>query len=185
MVPVTALWLPILVAAVLVFVVSSIIHMMLPYHESDFRKLPREDDVMDALRQFNIPAGDYLVPCPESRRDLRSAEFIAKRDRGPVVVMTTWPSGATGMAASLTMWFVYALVVGIFAGYLAGVALGPGAPYLAVFRFTGTVAFAGYSLALMQNSIWYRRGWGFTLKSMFDGLIYALLTAGAFGWLWP
>jgi hypothetical protein len=29
------------------------------------------------------------------------------------------------------------------------------------------------------------RSWIRTLKSMFDGLIYALLTASVFGWLWP
>jgi len=31
----------------------------------------------------------------------------------------------------------------------------------------------------------YKRNWGTTLKSVFDGLVYALFTAGAFGWLWP
>jgi len=45
--------------------------------------------------------------------------------------------------------------------------------------------FGGYALALLQNSIWYKRAWNFTLKSMADGLVYALLTAGTFGWLWP
>jgi hypothetical protein len=76
------------------------------------------------------------------------------------------------------------VIVSIFAAYIAGRALGPGAPYLEVFRFAGSTAFAGYALALAQNSIWYKRNWGATLKSMFDGLVYALLTAGTFGWLW-
>jgi hypothetical protein len=80
---------------------------------------------------------------------------------------------------------VYTIIVSLFAAYVAGRALGPGAHYLAVFRFAGATAFAGYSLALMQNSIWFSRNWGMTLRSMFDGLIYALLTAGTFGWLWP
>jgi hypothetical protein len=34
-------------------------------------------------------------------------------------------------------------------------------------------------------SIWYSRAWINTIKSTIDGLIYALLTAGTFGWLWP
>jgi hypothetical protein len=68
---------------------------------------------------------------------------------------------------------------------VAGAALGPGRPYLQVFRLAGTVAFAGYSLALLQHSIWYHRKWSTTFLSMFDGLIYALLTGGTFGWLWP
>jgi hypothetical protein len=89
------------------------------------------------------------------------------------------------MASNLVLWFIYTVVVSFFAAYIAGRAVGPGSDYLVVFRFVGTTAFMGYALALPQNSIWYRRSWGTTLKSMFDGLVYALLTAGTFGWLWP
>ena len=185
MVPLASLWLPILVAAVLVFVVSSVIHMVLPYHRSDYGMVPKEDDVMASLRPFNIPPGDYLMPCPGTPAHMRSPEYIAKRDQGPVMMITVWPSGAVAMGGQLALWFAYSLIVGLFAGYVAGIVLGPGAPYLTVFRITGTVAFAGYALALFQNSIGYRRAWSITLKSAFDGLIYALLTAGAFGWLWP
>ena len=55
---VAALWLPILLSAVLVFVASSIIHMASPWHKSDYPKMPNEDGVMDALRPFAIPPGD-------------------------------------------------------------------------------------------------------------------------------
>jgi hypothetical protein len=77
------------------------------------------------------------------------------------------------------------VVVEIFAAYIAGRALSAGAPYLHVFRFAGATAFVGYSLALWQMSIWYRRAWSSTIKATVDGLIYALLTGGVFGWLWP
>jgi hypothetical protein len=185
MVPLTSLWLPILVAAVLVFVASSLIHMVLGYHAGDWKKLPSQDAVQDALRPFTIAPGDYLVPRPDSMADMNTPAFKAKRDKGPVFVMTVWPNGQHGMAKNLILWFLFAIVVGKFAGYVAGITLGPGAPYLTVFRITGTVAFAGYSLALLQHSIWYQRSWKTTLISVFDGLIYALLTGGAFGWLWP
>jgi hypothetical protein len=89
------------------------------------------------------------------------------------------------MATPLLLWFLYSIVVSFFAAYIAGRALGPGASYLAVFRFVGAASFMGYSLALLQNSIWYKRNWGTTLKSVFDGLLYGLFTAGTFGWLWP
>jgi hypothetical protein len=49
----------------------------------------------------------------------------------------------------------------------------------------GTTAFAAYSVALMHESIWYGRKWSSTLKSMADGFVYACVTAGVFGWLWP
>jgi hypothetical protein len=185
MVPLMSLWLPILVAAILVFVASSIIHMVLPYHRSDYRKVPREDDVMAALRPFGIPPGDYLIPRAGSAKDMRSPEFMDKMNKGPVALMTVMPSGPPTMTASLILWFLYCLVVGVFAAYVAGRALGSDAHYLSVFRFAGCTAFAGYALALWQNTIWYKRSWLITLKSNVDGLIYALLTGGTFGWLWP
>lgn len=185
MVPIASLWLPILVSAVLVFVVSSIIHMFLPYHRSDYGRLPAEDDVMDSLRRFNIPPGDYLMPAPGSPAAMRSPEFIAKREKGPIMLMTVFRPGPPTMGKQLVLWFVYSVIVGVFGGYVAGIALGPGAPYLPVFRIVGTVTFAAYALGLWQNSIWFGKGWSITLKSGFDGLIYALLTGGAFGWLWP
>jgi len=185
MVTVLSLWIPIVVSAVIVFVASSIMHMVLPYHRSDLKKVPKEDEVMDALRRFNLPPGDYMVPHAGSPEGMKKPEFIEKMKRGPVVLMTVAPGGPPCMGRSLALWFLYSVVVSFFAAYVAGRALGPGAAYLAVFRFAGCAAFMGYSLALLQNSIWYRRHWGTTLKSMFDGLVYGLLTAGTFGWLWP
>ena len=185
MVPVTSLWLPILLSAVIGFVASSIIHMLLPYHRKDFGKVPAEDDVMDALRKFNIPPGEYVVPYADSPKEMGTPEFIEKMKKGPAAFMTVMASGPPSMGKSLVQWFVYCIVVGIFAAYITGRALEPGSHYLAAFRFSGATAFVGYALALMQNSIWYKRSWSVTLKSMFDGLVYALLTAGTFGWLRP
>ncbi len=185
MVPVMSLWLPILLGAVLVFVASSIIHMMLGYHRNDFAKLPKEDDVMSALRPFAIAPGEYVMPYAGGAAGMKSPEYQEKVAKGPVAFMNVFPSGTWSMGSSFVQWFIYSVVVGIFAAYLAGRAVGPGAGYLDVFRFTGTVAFAGYALALVQASIWYKRAWATTLKSVFDGLVYALLTAGVFGWLWP
>lgn len=185
MVPITSLLVPIVLSAVAVFIVSSVIHMLLTYHRSDFSALPREDDVLQALRGFDIPPGDYVIPCPGSPKEMSSPEFVEKCTRGPVAFATFCEPGPPSMGGSLALWFVYSLLVGVFAAYVGGRALGPGAEYLAVFQIVGTVAFMGYGLALLQNSIWYKRNWGATLKSVFDGLIYGLFTAGMFGWLWP
>ena len=185
MVPLMALWLPIVVSAVIVFVASSIMHMVLPYHRSDYGRVPHEDDVMAALRKFNIPPGDYLLPCATSPKAMGTPEFKDKMTKGPVALITVMPSGPPSMAPSLAQWFVYCLVVGVFAAYIAGRALEADAHYLAVFRFAGCTAFVGYALALWQNTIWYKRAWTTTMKSTFDGLVYGLLTAGTFGWLWP
>jgi hypothetical protein len=185
MVPIVSLWLPILVSAVFVFLASSFIHMVLPIHAGDYRRLPSEDAVMESLRKHNIPPGDYLLPRAGSMKDMANPAFIDKMTKGPVAMMTVMPSGRPSMGPQLASWFVYCVVVGVFAAYIAGRALGPDAHYLAVFRFAGATAFIGYSLALWQNTIWYKRNWVSTLKSNVDGLIYGLLTGGAFGWLWP
>jgi hypothetical protein len=185
MVSVISLTVPILVSAVIVFVASSIIHMVLPYHRNDLRRLPNEDAVLDALRRFSIPPGDYAAPHAGSPEGMKKPEFVEKMKKGPVVLMTVAPAGPPSMGTSLLLWFFYSVVVSIFAAYIAGRALAPGAHYLEVFRFAGCSAFMAYSLALPQNSIWFKRNWGMTLKTMFDGLVYGLLTAGTFGWLWP
>ena len=179
------LWLPILVSAVLVFVVSSIIHMASPWHKGDYPKLQNEDAFRSAVGSLDLPEGDYMIPRPSSRDDLKSAEFLEKMKQGPNVIMTVLPKGGFGMGRNLGMWFIYLIVVGIFAAYVTGRALPPGTEYLQVFRFAGTVAFIAYSLALWQMSIWYRRSWSITIKATIDGLIYGLLTAGVMGWLWP
>lgn len=180
-----ALWLPILVSAVVVFVVSSVIHMVTPWHKSDYSKLPNEDQVREALRPLAIAPGHYFVPRPSSREELRSPAFAEKMQQGPVLMLAVMPNGPAPMSRNLVLWFLYALVVGVFAAYIAGRALPPAAESVRVFQFAAVTAFIGYSVALWQMSIWYRRAWSTTIKATVDGLIYALLTAGIFGWLWP
>ena len=181
----TTLLAPILLSAVLVFVVSSIIHMVLKYHANDFKKMPNQDGVQAALRPFNIPPGEYCLPRADSMKDMKTPEFAEKLNKGPVAVMTVLKNGPFNMGKSLVIWFFYGVVISIFSAYIAWHAVPAGGSYLSVFRFVGCSAFMGYSLALLQGGIWYGRSWSTVLKTVFDGLIYALVTAGTFGWLWP
>ncbi|NJD09533.1 MAG: hypothetical protein FIB01_03470 [Gemmatimonadetes bacterium] len=185
MVPVRSLWLPILVSAVAVFVISSLLHMLLKYHNDDYLGLPDEAAILDALRPFHIPPGNYMFPRAGGLKEAGTPEFKAKWAAGPVGFVTIVANQAPGMAKELVQWFIYLIVVSIFAAYIAGRALDPGAPYLQVFRFVGATAFIGYCLALWQNTIWYKVRWTTALKQTIDGLIYAAFTAGIFGWLWP
>jgi hypothetical protein len=170
---------------VAVFIASSIIHMALPWHRSDYQRVPKEDEVMDALRPFAIPPGDYMLPLAGGMEKMKTPQFQDKLKKGPVAVLTVLPNGPFSMGTSLALWFLYSVVVGVFAAYIACSTLPSAAAYLKVFRITGTVAFVGYTLALWQMSIWYRRSWGTTIRSSIDGLVYGALTAGVFGWLWP
>lgn len=185
MVSLLALWLPILLSAVFVFAASSLIHMLLDYHHKDWAPLPNEEGIADALRPFAVPAGEYMIPWAKDMKAARAPEFVERWRRGPVAMITVLPSGEMSMGKSLGLWFVYSLVISAFAGYIASRALGEGADYLAVFRFAGTTSFLAYTAAYWQISIWYHRSLGTTLRYTLDGLIYGLVTAGVFGWLWP
>jgi len=185
MTTIAALWLPILLSAVIVFIASSIIHMAPLWHRNECPPVPDQDRVMDALRPFRLQPGEYMLPRAKDMKDMKAPEFVEKLKRGPVVIMTVLSNGPISMSKSLIQWFIYTLVIGVLAAYVAGATLPAGTPYLGVFRVAGVTAFIAYAVGLWQQSIWYNRPWSTTLKHTFDGLIYALLTGGTFGWLWP
>ena len=185
MVALTSLLVAVVVSAVFVFIASSIIHMATPLHKHDLKRLPNEDAALNALRPLNIAPGDYAMPMAGSMEAMRSPEHLARMKAGPVLFMTVLPNGEMNMAANLVQWFVYCLVVSFFTAYITSRALDPGTDYLRVFQIAGATSFMGYWLSLPQNSIWWKRNWAWTLRSAIDALIYAGLTGGTFGWLWP
>jgi hypothetical protein len=185
MISLMALWLPIVLSAVAVFIVSSIIHMVLKYHSTDYGKIPSEEGVMEAMRGFNIPPGDYVLPHAGSMKEMGTPEFKEKQNNGPVAIMTVLPNGQCGMGQPLVLWFLYSLLTGVLVAYIARMSLPAGTDYLLVHRVTGATAFCCYSMAHLTYSIWYKKSWSGTLKNVFDGLVYGLVTGGVFGWLWP
>lgn len=185
MVPILSLLAPIFVAAVLVFVVSSILHMVLTYHRADYRRLPHEAAAMDALRHPDLTPGHYFFPWCPGMKEMKSPEMQEKLQRGPVGMLTIIPSGGGGIGKNLATWFAFLLVVSVFVAYLTGRTLAPGAHYLQVFRIAGTVAFMAYGVGQIVQSVWHGAPWSNTARALVDGSIYALVTGGAFGWLWP
>lgn len=184
MVSLTSLWTPIVLSAVAVFLLSFVTHMALSYHRSDYKKVPSEDELMDALRRFNVPPGDYMVPRPANMQDMRSKEFEEKWKRGPVFFGTFMPAGQMGMGTQLLQWFVYCLVVSTFCAYLASRTLPAGIEYLQVSQIVSTIAFLSYTMARWADVVWYRRSVSTALKYTFDGLLYGFTTGGIFGWYW-
>ena len=185
MVSLVSLWLPILLSAVAVFVASSIIHMVLKYHNSDYSKMPGEDNVLAAMGGEKVGPGHYYLPHCVDPKEMGNPDVKAKFEKGPVAFVTVLPSGIPSMGKALVGWFIFCLAIGVFAAYLAGRTFGPGTDYLAVFRVVGTVAFLGYAGSAATESIWKGLPWSISIKHMVDGLIYGLLTGGVFGWLWP
>lgn len=185
MVSLTALWLPIVLSAVVVFVASSIIHMVFKYHNSEYRQLPDEAGVLEAMRAGKIGPGFYAFPYCGNMKDMGTPEMTEKYEKGPVGTANISPSGPPAMGKHLAQWFVYCIVVAVFAGYLASRTLAPGSHYLQVFRVVGCSSFMAYAFAYFSDAVWRMKPWSMALKHAFDGLIYGLLTAGVFGWLWP
>lgn len=185
MVALIDLWLPILLAAVLVFVVSSILHMVIPLHRSDYRKLPGEADILEAMRAQGVSPGLYSFPFPASMKDMSSPEHLEKMDQGPVGLLTIIPNGPPRMGKSLVQWFLFSILIGVFVGYVGSFVLAAGADYMTVFRLTGTVAILGYAFNTIPESIWKGLSWVTSAKFIFDGVVYGLVTAGVFAWLWP
>jgi hypothetical protein len=185
MVTLADLWLPILLSAAAVFVVSSVLHMLLPLHRGDHGKMPGEEPILAAMRDQGVNPGQYMFPCPGSMKDMGTPEMQERYRRGPVGTLTVMPNGAPRVGRSLVQWFLFLLLVGVFVGYLATLALHAGAESMAVFRTCGTAAILAYAVGTLDNSIWRGVRWSVTLKFAFDGILYGLVTAGVFASLWP
>ncbi len=184
MIPLSALWLPIVLSAVIIFVASSIMHMLLPYHRGDYKQLPDEDKALSALRATGVKRGLYVFPFG-THKEMNSPAMIEKYNQGPNGMMIVFPTGRPAMPKYLGLWFGYCLLVGFFVAYLAAHTVPDHSDYLAVFRIVGTAGFLTFGLGPLANVIWKGYPWSFVLKEVIDGLIYGLLMAGTFGWLWP
>ncbi len=185
MVSLMDLWLPILLSGVLVFIASMVIHMVTSLHKKDYKQLPGEDNIAQVMRDEGVSPGYYCLPYITDFKQLEKPEVMEKYTKGPVAFLTVTQNGAPTMGKQMGLWFVFTLVISTFAAYLASRTLAADVEYLAVFRIAGTTAFLGYAAAEPIASIWKAQPWGNTMRHVLDGLIYSLLTAGVFGWLWP
>jgi hypothetical protein len=183
--PFGSLWLPVLVAAAAVWIASAIVWMALPHHKSDFSKLPSEDGVADALRKLGLKPGQYMLPHMTDMKDCKDPAVVKRFEDGPIALIRVNPNGVPKMGKSLTLYFLYCFLVSFVTAYVARHTLTFGAPFESVFRLTGTIAVASYTLALLPESIWMGRPWGATIKSVCDSIAYGVMTGLIFAWLWP
>lgn len=179
----TDLWLPIVLSSVFAFIASAIIWMVLPIHKSDYNKLPDEDKMLQAVRDQNLAAGMYVYPMCKPQ-DMKNPEMLAKYKAGPWGYIIA-SSGPHNMGVSLGMWMVNLLLISTAIAFLASKAFLPSAAYMKVFTFVLVAAFIAHGGGVLTDSIWKGRPWKAMPSSVFDAVVYALLTAGTFGWLWP
>lgn len=174
------LWMPIIVSAALVWVASSIMHMVLPFHKGEYKGLPDEAKLNAALE--GVAPGNYMFPWCGNMADMKSPEYLAKVEKGPNGILAVW-KGGVNFGQNLTLTLLCYVLIGVFVAYVAWYSGGLGDKYLHTFRVCGASAFLAYGLGHLPRAIWYKDPGALTC--VFDGLVYSLLTAGTFAWLWP
>lgn len=183
--PFGSLWLPVVVSAVVVFFASSVLHMVLKYHRADHKLLPNEDQVREALGRAAAPPGVYFTPHCADHKVMNEPANKARFEKGPVAIVTVYPNGLPNMGKHLGLWFGLCFLVSFTAAYVARHTLAPGADGMLVMRITGTVAFAGYVVSSLSDSIWKGQPWSNTFRLVADGVVYSILTGLVFRLLWP
>ncbi len=179
------LWMPILSGTFLAWIASALIHMVLKYHNSDYKQLSNEEEVAAALGKGTPSPGIHSIPHCVDMSKMGEPAMQAKFTNGPVAFVTVFPKGMPPMGKLIGQQILYFLVGAILIGYCATLALAPGADYMTVFRFVASVGFLAFGWAVIPFSIWYGHLWSTGAKYLLDALIYGLVMAGAFAWLWP
>lgn len=182
-VSIVALWLPILLSAVIVFVAAFVTWTVLPHHRSDWVSIPKEETLLVALRGLELGRGQYVFPRAATAEGAKEEGAKEKLAAGPVGSLII--AEAPNMKRSLIQYFLFCLFVAFMIGYIGHAAIPASAGYLHVFRVLGTVGFLAFSSAEIPAAIWYGRTWSSVWKSVIDGLVFGLLCGGVFGWLWP
>lgn len=176
------LWLPILLSAAAVFVLSSLMWMVLPFHKGDFQKLGAEPEFHALLRQHRPGTGRYMVgfgDCgggggPRTPIDPDVPRALLLVQHGPL-----------SMGRSLGAWGVHLVVVSVLVAYAGSLALGAGAAAMPVFRMTSLAALLAYGGGVVPKSIWDGVPWKSVPVALFDAAVYAAATGAIFAWRWP
>jgi hypothetical protein len=185
MTPFTSLLLPMVVAAVAVFVLSMIVHLAMPWHKSDFARVPDHEAAIAAIQSLSLPAGDYAVPHSQLPGGGKNPDFTADFERGPTFHLTMMPAGGMHMAKYLGSWFGFMLLIAAIAAWVTGSIVPPGGNSHAVFHYSVIITACAYGFGGWTLSIWYFRKWSTAFKGTFDAILYGLATGAVFIWLWP
>lgn len=178
------LWLPILLSAVVVFFISSLVHMVLKWHAKDYRALANEDATREFLRGGLAP-GHYVVPFCADMKDMGSEAMKKKYQEGPILHLTVFPNGLPNMGKYLGQWFLLCLLVSATVAFLTAkaYAIDPAMARPAA-KFASAISFVAYGFGTLPESIWLGRSWGTSLRYLADSALYAIGTGLVFLWLW-
>jgi hypothetical protein len=183
------LWLPILLSAAAVWIVSIVASMALPHHKGDFIGLPasQEDGLMEYLRGSGIKPGNYLFPDFRDPRAMKSTQVQKALNEGPVGHLSVWKTPLT-MGDKLAATFIVHFVVSTLIAYLTRIALpGPpaAAPFAKVFQVAATAGILAYCFSFLPSAIWWGSYKRTIVANVIDGIVYGAITGAIFAWRWP
>lgn len=177
------LWLPILLSAAAVWLISLVFGMALPHHKQDWIGLSDEDGFMDFIRRNGIKPGNYLFPDFRTREALKSAKVEKALNEGPVGHLSVWRTPVT-MGDKMVGAFIVHLVVATLIAYLTRIALPGAAPFAKVFQIAGTAGILAYSFSFIPNALWFGAYKRTIVASIIDGIICGLVIGVIFAWRW-
>ncbi len=181
-----SLWLPILLSAVVVFVISSLVHMVFKWHAPDYHGFANEEAVRAAIRAGNPAPGQYVVPYCADMKEMGSEAMVKKYREGPVGHFALGSSGTPNMGKHLGLWFLWSLAVAVVAAFLASRLIGwDHAHARAAAKLVGAVTFIAHGFGNVSESIWMMRPWPATARYLLDAALYAAGSGLVFLWLWP
>ncbi|TRY29300.1 hypothetical protein [Aliiglaciecola sp. M165] len=184
-VSVTDLWLAILLAGLFCWFASALIHMLIKYHNADYKALPNEEAVSAVLKEASAEPALYTLPHCIDMKAMGEESMQKKFNDGPVAMISIMHNGMPPMGKLLSQQILFFIFGSFLIGYLATISMTHMADTTAVFRQVFVASFLTYGWAQIPYSIWMGQPWSNCLRFLVDALIYAAVTAGTFAWLWP
>ena len=184
-VSVSELWLAILLAGLLCWIASALIHMLIKYHNADYKGLTNEEAVSAALAEKDPIPALYTLPYCIDMKAMGEEHIQKKFNDGPVAMITIMPNGMPPMGKLLTQQILFFIFGSFLIGYLATLSISTNADFMMVFRQVFVAAYLTYGRAQIPYSIWMGQPWSNCIRYMLDALIYAAVTASTFAFLWP
>ncbi len=176
-----SLWLPILCSGLATHIASTLAWVVLPHHKPEWTKLPDEDGLLDWLNSRSTPAGQYIFPFHLGEDGKPSAEQEQKARDGCRGMLVLWPE-PPNMGVNIGLTLAFFMVAAFTIGYLASLALAPGASFMDVLQLVGTAGLLTHCAAKFPNVFWFRRK---VAMDLVDGVAYALITGVIFAVMWP
>jgi len=182
---ISELWLAILLSGLFCWIASALIHMLIKYHNADYKQLKNQDEVSATLKSSSPAPALYSLPYCSDMKQMADESMQKKFNDGPVAMIFVLPNGMPAMGKLLALQILFFIVGAALIAYLSSMSIAAGSDSMLVFRSVFVASFLTYGWAQIPYSIWMGQPWSNCIRYLIDALIYAGITAVVFTWLWP